>query len=156
MDELTVCRVIPSGRRCLTIRQVLCYNSIMVEAFSERLRRAIRESGESRYAISVRTGIDQASLCKFIQGQRGLGMDSIDRLMDAESRDHAPQAREEVTWAPCPEVRDSRVPADAEIITRKGERLARRRGRAKAADGTADRERGTRPDRIGDVHSQVS
>jgi predicted transcriptional regulator len=54
----------------------------MSEQFSDQLRRAIRESELSRYAISCKTGIAQSSLCKFIQGERGLSLDSIDRLMD--------------------------------------------------------------------------
>jgi hypothetical protein len=54
----------------------------MSEPFSDRLRRAVRESGVSRYSISVRTGIAQSTLSKFVAGTRGLGLDSIDKLMD--------------------------------------------------------------------------
>jgi hypothetical protein len=34
----------------------------------------------SRYALSKRTGVAQAALCRFMQGQRGLTTDSLDRL----------------------------------------------------------------------------
>ena len=55
----------------------------MSKPFSETLRQAVRDSETTRYAISQRTGIAQSTLCKFIQGERGLSLDSIDRLMDA-------------------------------------------------------------------------
>ncbi len=50
--------------------------------FTEELRKAIEASGLTRYAIWQATRIDQGSLCKFMQGERGLGMDSIDKLAD--------------------------------------------------------------------------
>jgi hypothetical protein len=37
----------------------------------------------TRYAISVRTGIDQGTLSKFMKGERGLSLTAIDKLMDA-------------------------------------------------------------------------
>ena len=52
----------------------------MSEHISERLKRAIRESGMSRYAISQASGVDQATLSKFMSGQRGLTLDSVDKL----------------------------------------------------------------------------
>jgi transcriptional regulator with XRE-family HTH domain len=55
----------------------------MGELFSERLRRAIRECGMTRYAISVKTGIDQATLSRFMKGERGLSLSAIDKLMGA-------------------------------------------------------------------------
>lgn len=47
---------------------------------SAQLRAAIRASGMSRYRISKLTGIDQAVLCRFLQGQVGISLDSIDAL----------------------------------------------------------------------------
>jgi transcriptional regulator with XRE-family HTH domain len=55
----------------------------MGEPFSEALRRAIRECEMTRYAISVRTGIDQGTLSKFMKGERGLSLSAIDKVMDA-------------------------------------------------------------------------
>lgn len=49
---------------------------------SDQLRQAIDGSGLSRYAISQQTGIDQASLSRFMQGQVGLSLDAIDRLSE--------------------------------------------------------------------------
>jgi len=54
----------------------------MEQTFTERLRRAIRESGMTRYAISVKTGIAQSTLCKFLKRERGMSLDSVDRLME--------------------------------------------------------------------------
>jgi plasmid maintenance system antidote protein VapI len=54
----------------------------MRELFSSILRRAILESGLSRYAISARSGVDQATLSRFIAGKRGLNLDSVDKLVD--------------------------------------------------------------------------
>ncbi len=53
----------------------------METSFSDQLRQAIRESPMSRYEISRRTGIAQSTLSKFIRGERGLSLDSIDLLM---------------------------------------------------------------------------
>ncbi len=54
----------------------------MSEPFSDQLRRAIRDCGMTRYAIAVRTGIDQGTLSKFMKGERGLSLAAIDKLMD--------------------------------------------------------------------------
>jgi plasmid maintenance system antidote protein VapI len=53
----------------------------MKEPFSAILRRAILESDLSRYAISARSGVDQATLSRFIAGNRGLNLDSVDKLV---------------------------------------------------------------------------
>jgi len=55
----------------------------MSQSFSEQLRQAVRDSKMTRYRISWLTGIAESTLCKFIQGERGLSLASIDRLMDA-------------------------------------------------------------------------
>jgi transcriptional regulator with XRE-family HTH domain len=51
-----------------------------VSNFSDQIRSAIRGSGISRYALSKRTGVTQAALCRFMQGQCGLTTDTLDRL----------------------------------------------------------------------------
>jgi hypothetical protein len=53
----------------------------MTERFSDQLRRAIRESELSRYAISKATGVSEAVLCRFVAGTAGMSLDSIDKLM---------------------------------------------------------------------------
>ena len=54
----------------------------MREPFSSLLRRAILESGLTRYAISVQSGVDQAALSRFIAGKRSLNLESVDKLVD--------------------------------------------------------------------------
>ena len=49
---------------------------------SDQIRRAIEQCGASRYAIWKATGIDQASLCRFVAGKGGLSIDSLDLLAD--------------------------------------------------------------------------
>jgi transcriptional regulator with XRE-family HTH domain len=55
----------------------------MREPLSATLRRTIRESGLSRYAIAVRSGLDQGALSRFVTGKCGLTLDSADKLADA-------------------------------------------------------------------------
>ena len=47
---------------------------------SEQIRHAVEHCGETRYAISKATGIDQATLSRFVSGERGLPMKTLDRL----------------------------------------------------------------------------
>jgi hypothetical protein len=54
----------------------------MGETFADQLREAIRGSGMTRYSISVQTGIAQSTLCKFLKMERGMSLDSVDRLME--------------------------------------------------------------------------
>lgn len=65
----------------------------MSETFSDQLRRAVRESDVTRYQISKETGIDQATLCRFVAGTAGMSLDSIDRLMDALGLEIRPRKR---------------------------------------------------------------
>jgi transcriptional regulator with XRE-family HTH domain len=55
----------------------------MATSISEQLRQAIRDCGESRYALSKRTGIDQSTLTRFMSGERGLRLDVVDILAEA-------------------------------------------------------------------------
>ena len=49
---------------------------------SDQVRKAIDDSGESRYAIAKATGIDESALAKFYNGQRGITTDTLDRLAE--------------------------------------------------------------------------
>lgn len=49
---------------------------------SDLLRRAIDASPLSRYRIARETGIDDSSLAKFVAGERGLSLDSVDKLCE--------------------------------------------------------------------------
>jgi transcriptional regulator with XRE-family HTH domain len=55
----------------------------MAIPLSEQLRQAIQDCGESRYALSKRTGIDQSTLTRFMSGERGLRLDVVDILAEA-------------------------------------------------------------------------
>jgi transcriptional regulator with XRE-family HTH domain len=48
----------------------------------EQIKKAIRESGVSRYAISKGTGIDQGQLSRLIHGRTTLGLEPAERLAD--------------------------------------------------------------------------
>lgn len=50
------------------------------EPISDQLRRILRESDVSRYAISKATGIDQAVLSRFLAGTQGLSLETIDAI----------------------------------------------------------------------------
>jgi transcriptional regulator with XRE-family HTH domain len=47
---------------------------------SDQLRRAIDNSGMTRYEIAKRTGIDESALAKFYNHRRGLSLKALDRL----------------------------------------------------------------------------
>jgi hypothetical protein len=47
----------------------------------EELRKNIRDCGESRYQISMDTGIDQAALCRIMQGKT-CTVETADILLD--------------------------------------------------------------------------
>ncbi len=49
---------------------------------SEQIRRAIRDCGLTRYAISKETGIAQETFTRFMSGERGLPMKTLDTLAD--------------------------------------------------------------------------
>ena len=64
-----------------------------MSTFSEQLQEAIRQSGTSRYAIARETGLSQALLCRFLQGTRGLSLESIDKLMGVLGLEIRPRKR---------------------------------------------------------------
>src|SRR4051812_10021628 len=49
-------------------------------ALSEQIRQALDGCGFSRYAISKGTGVSQSTLSRFISGERGLPMKTLDKL----------------------------------------------------------------------------
>jgi hypothetical protein len=53
----------------------------MGELLSEIVRRVILESGESRYSIAIKCGVDQAILSRFMAGKGGMGLETIDKLV---------------------------------------------------------------------------
>jgi transcriptional regulator with XRE-family HTH domain len=55
---------------------------IDMKSIREFTRRAIEQSGLSRYQISQDTGIDEASLSLFVHGKRGFRLERIEALLD--------------------------------------------------------------------------
>ena len=47
---------------------------------TDQLRRAIDDSGLTRYQIAKETGIDESALEKFYNGHRGLSMEALNAL----------------------------------------------------------------------------
>ena len=69
-------------------------------SLSDELRQAVERSGLSRYAIWQQAGIDQGSMSKFMAGERGLTLESIDKLAEllglhivAKPERHRPKGR---------------------------------------------------------------
>jgi hypothetical protein len=54
----------------------------MIKTLSEQLRKAISNSGKSVYRIAKDCEIAEPHLHLFLRGQKGLGLDNIDRLGD--------------------------------------------------------------------------
>jgi predicted transcriptional regulator len=46
----------------------------------DTLRRAIRDSGKSRYRIAQESGLTQAALSRFVNRKNGLGVESAEAL----------------------------------------------------------------------------
>jgi plasmid maintenance system antidote protein VapI len=50
------------------------------EPMSDVLRRAIRESGLALLTIATETGVERASVSRFVRGERSLRLDIADKL----------------------------------------------------------------------------
>jgi len=49
---------------------------------SDQMRQLIDNAGETRYRIAVETGIDHATISRFMTGKGGLSIDCIDALSE--------------------------------------------------------------------------
>jgi hypothetical protein len=58
------------------------YKVVSMAELFDITRRAILGSGVSRYSISKATGVDEAALCRFVHGQRGLSVESVETILD--------------------------------------------------------------------------
>jgi hypothetical protein len=65
----------------------------MRQAFSDQLRQAVRDSSVTRYRLAQVTGIAESTLCLFVRGERGIRLDSIDRLMDVLGLEIGPRRK---------------------------------------------------------------
>ena len=50
--------------------------------FTDQIRKAVLDCELTRYQIAQRTGIDQASLSRFVHGELGLSVAAIDTLAE--------------------------------------------------------------------------
>ncbi len=48
----------------------------------EQLKRAIREGKFSQAELARESGLSEAQISRFLKGERGLSLDSIDKMMD--------------------------------------------------------------------------
>ena len=60
----------------------ICWEVYTVGQVQNEIRRAINESGASRYAISKATGIDQGQLSKLMSGEVGISLANLEKLLD--------------------------------------------------------------------------
>ena len=49
---------------------------------SDQIRELIDSADESRYRIAINTGIDHATISRFMSGERGLTLECLDTLAD--------------------------------------------------------------------------
>ena len=84
---------------CLTFHQVSPIIPVMAKKIkrstrvSEQIRAHLANSGLTRYRVAQATGIDEATLCRFAAGERGLSSKALDRLgqfLDLEVVMHGP------------------------------------------------------------------
>jgi transcriptional regulator with XRE-family HTH domain len=47
---------------------------------SDEIRKAVDSCGQTRYVIAKATGIDQSTLSRFMAGERGIPMKTLDTL----------------------------------------------------------------------------
>jgi plasmid maintenance system antidote protein VapI len=50
---------------------------------SDQLRAAIQNSGKTAYAVAKVAGVDPGVVQRFVKGERGLTLDTVDRLAAA-------------------------------------------------------------------------
>lgn len=49
---------------------------------TDAIRRAVEASGKTRYRIAKESGVSAGQLCRLVNGERGLSVDTIERLAD--------------------------------------------------------------------------
>ena len=72
-----------TAHRLIDNDQSSAYNARMeneASKISDQIRLAIEQSGMSRYRIAKETGIDPASLSRFMAGTTGLSTTTVDKL----------------------------------------------------------------------------
>ena len=71
------------GSRSLVVvmEQLRCYNPCMAKLV-DTMRQAVERSGKSRYRIAKESGVSAGQLSRLVSGERGLNVDTIERLAD--------------------------------------------------------------------------
>jgi hypothetical protein len=54
----------------------------MSKTLTDQIRDSVQESGLTCYRICAETGINKASMSRFLNGQRGLSLAHLDRLAE--------------------------------------------------------------------------
>jgi len=52
------------------------------DKLSDQLRQIVLDCGKSRYQIAKETGIDESALSRFVNGERGLSMEALDKVAE--------------------------------------------------------------------------
>lgn len=52
------------------------------KTLSEQILHAMETCGQTRYRIAQETGIAESALSRFVHGERGLGLRSLETLLD--------------------------------------------------------------------------
>ena len=67
---------------CLTRGQAASILLLVAQlkSLSDQLRAAVQGATVTRYRLSQELGIDQAALSRFVNGERGLSLEAIDKL----------------------------------------------------------------------------
>lgn len=60
---------------------IVCKVLVMSDLL-DAIRQAIEASDKSRYRIAQQSGIEQSALSRLMSGERGLGVESIEKLAD--------------------------------------------------------------------------
>jgi transcriptional regulator with XRE-family HTH domain len=58
--------------------------------FAEVIRRAVRDSGKTPYAVAQESGVPQAVLSRFLRGLRSVNLDTAEKLCRALGLDLRP------------------------------------------------------------------
>lgn len=69
---------------------------------SEQLKSAISEYGDTPYALAKASGVSQAALSRFINGERGLTLDSVEKLCEVLGLELQPAGQVKAPKAPRP------------------------------------------------------
>ena len=48
----------------------------------DEIRKAIKRSEKTRYALAKESGVPESQLCSFMKAERGIGIDALERLVD--------------------------------------------------------------------------